>query len=454
MIGAVTLCGGMIYFAWSTLGDIQQHLPLTVVRQQHDIALLLQDVASLAAKTGLAEAAPSPSRIEDVLDQAATVERRLEKIRGTYNFDNLVGASAMHAVISPAATDITRWLEEGVYGLPPDSPAVIALVNTRVSNAIATMRSMYSDAQWKAFDALEQQSHRIQDFKNIIVVLLLILSTIIFVVIFQTYRLRLIGNQLRLAKETAEQASKAKSDFLAHMSHELRSPLNSIIGFSQMMSRRLYGTLSPKYAEYALDIQASAQHLLEVVSDILDITRVESGAVELHEEVNEVWELMQTSKRLATFHDEFQPSRLRIVVPPDFPMLRADTRLVRQILINLVSNAVKFAPEGPIELRAELDRDGAVLLRVADEGIGIAPADIPKVLTPFGQVRPSQELAHPGTGLGLSLSKSFAELHGGSLTIVSELGAGTTVTVRFPAERTVPQAPWTEPLDRMQTGCP
>lgn len=437
IIMLAALCLGIMYFTWSTLGDIQQNLPLTIVKQQRDLGLLLQNANELATRTGLARSMPSAPHIQDILDQVSEVEKKIVQIRSSYNFDNLVGASAIHAVINPALTDIKRWLTSGVASLAPDSREVTALVHTRATNAVETMRSIYATSQWEAFDVLEQQAQRIQRFKIIIVFLILVLSSITCLFVYQKYRLRIIGNQLQDAKESSEQANKAKSDFLAHMSHELRSPLNSIIGFSQMMSSGLFGKLDGKYAEYCEDIHTSAQHLLEVVSDILDIARIESGAVALDESENDVKELVLAAKRLVRFRDDTPVFDFRIQIPDDFPMLLADGRLILQILVNLLSNAAKFTPsDGSIVVSAFLDGAGRISVRVADTGIGIAQRDLVKVLEPFGQVRGGPSLAHKGTGLGLSLSKRFAERHGGTLTLESKVNQGTLVTVTFPAFRT------------------
>jgi signal transduction histidine kinase len=439
--GALTLaalCLGIIYFTWSTLDDIQQNLPLTIVKQQRDIGLLLQDASELASRTGLTLSLPSQLRIDEILHQVSVLEQRLDQIRASYNFDNLVGASAIHAVISPALTDIKSWLRDGVYNLAPDSSEVISLVHARATNAVETMRSIYATSQWEAFDVLEQQAQRIQRFKVIIVFLILVMSSIGGLFVYQKYRLRVIGSQLQDAKEASEQANKAKTEFLAHMSHELRSPLNSIIGFSQMMSSGLFGKLNEKYVDYCVDIHTSAQHLLEVVSDILDIARIESGAVELDEVENDVNELAWAAKRLVRFRDDTPEFDFRIAIPERFPKLLADKRLVLQILVNLLSNSAKFTPEdGSIIVSANLDDKGCISISVRDTGIGIAKGDLAKVLEPFSQVRGGPNLAHKGTGLGLSLSKRFAEKHGGTLTIESELDQGTIVIINFPPSRTV-----------------
>ncbi|NQV99678.1 MAG: PAS domain S-box protein [Rhodospirillales bacterium] len=240
-------------------------------------------------------------------------------------------------------------------------------------------------------------------------------------------------------RDRAEKANRAKSEFLANMSHELRTPLNSILGYAQMIKDEMIGKLgSPKYVEYANDIFSSGQHLLLVISDILDISKVEAGEITIDEQDIILRETMEATLLIVDLLGQSKAQTITVRTAPDLPKLRADDRLVRQILINLLSNAIKFTPAaGQITVTADLAADGSLQIRVKDTGVGIAEKDIQRALEPFGQIRGSSALAHEGTGLGLSLSKSLTELHDGTLTIESQVNRGTVVTLSFPNERVI-----------------
>lgn len=241
---------------------------------------------------------------------------------------------------------------------------------------------------------------------------------------------------LATSLEETERASRGKSEFLAHMSHELRSPLNSIIGFSQIMRDQQFGELNARYVEYSSDIFNSANHLLELINEILDISRIEAGELGLDETEFDISVPIEEAVRQMDVHVNGKGQTLANSVPANSFSLRADSRQIRQIMINLLSNAVRFTPEqGTISVQANRDVGGDLILEVSDTGIGIAAEDIPKVLEPFGQVRQASLLSHEGTGLGLTLSKQLAELHGGTLSISSVPSEGTTVRVTIPAAR-------------------
>jgi two-component system, cell cycle sensor histidine kinase PleC len=249
------------------------------------------------------------------------------------------------------------------------------------------------------------------------------------------------AEELRQSKEAAELANRSKSEFLANMSHELRTPLNAILGFSEVIREQLFGPIGvPRYAEYARDIHNSGEHLLQIINDLLDLSKLEAGKVELHEEALSLPRTVEDCLRLVRGRASGAGVALAVAVPETLPALRADARLLKQILINLLSNAVKFTPaRGRVSVTARL-AEGAIEIVVADTGIGMSASEIKVALSPFGQVDGSLGRKHEGTGLGLPLARSLTELHGGSLRVDSSPGQGTTVTVRMPATRVIADA--------------
>ncbi|MHA1598230.1 MAG: ATP-binding protein [Alphaproteobacteria bacterium] len=249
---------------------------------------------------------------------------------------------------------------------------------------------------------------------------------------------KLAEHDLWLAIENAEAANSSKSEFLAHMSHELRTPLNSVLGFSEMIREQIFGPLgNDKYIDYVNTIFNSGQHLLAIIDDILDISRIEAGKTELQENEFDPHHVLGSCVDMVSDGEVSQP-RIELVASPLRKKFRGDERLFRQIVLNLLSNAKKFTKsEGSIRIEAMPDDENRLIVAVTDTGIGIAAEDLSKVLKPFGQARDSAEHAHAGAGLGLPLSKMLTELHGGTLELASEVSKGTTVTLRFPAERTL-----------------
>ncbi|HZS81932.1 MAG TPA: ATP-binding protein [Stellaceae bacterium] len=243
--------------------------------------------------------------------------------------------------------------------------------------------------------------------------------------------------QLREAKEAAEAASRAKTDFLANMSHELRTPLNAIIGFSQIIADEALGAAGrPEYKDYARDIHSSSQHLLKIINDILDMSRIEAGVLSLREAEVDIAAVLRSCQGLLAAKATAAEIALVRDVPHELPVILADERMVRQIVLNLLANALKFTPRGgTVTLGARAEADRGVVIAISDTGIGIAREDFAKIFRPFGQLDSALNRRFEGTGLGLPLSKGLVELHGGTISLDSEIGRGTTVSVFLPLGR-------------------
>jgi PAS domain S-box-containing protein len=243
--------------------------------------------------------------------------------------------------------------------------------------------------------------------------------------------------ELSHARDEAEGANRAKSAFLANMSHELRTPLNAIIGFSELMMNETFGPIgNARYADYLNDVHQSGRHLLEIINDILDLSKVEAGKVALREEPVVLSKVIDDCQRLIGERVRAGNLKTRIDIAPNLPAIRADDVRMKQVLINLMANAVKFTPAGgTVTVAAMAAPDGGVMIKVSDTGIGMRAEDIPIALQPFGQIDSSLSRKHEGTGLGLPLVKALIELHDGKLSIESSPGKGTTVTITLPRSR-------------------
>jgi signal transduction histidine kinase len=242
------------------------------------------------------------------------------------------------------------------------------------------------------------------------------------------------NEEVERARERAEEASRAKSEFLATVSHELRTPLNAVLGFSEIQRREIFGPLGdPRYRQYADDIHASGNHLLDLITTILDLSKAEARKLELERIWLDAMPVTEAALRLVRATAEAKRIHVAVEAPATPLRAFADERALKQILLNLLSNAVKFTPEGEsVTVRLDASPDRGLEIVVADTGIGIAAADLPRLMQPFEQATNAYTRKNGGTGLGLPLVDSLVRLHGGELRIESAVGRGTVVTVRLP----------------------
>jgi len=239
---------------------------------------------------------------------------------------------------------------------------------------------------------------------------------------------------LRAAAMEQALASRAKSEFLANMSHELRTPLNAIIGFSDIIAGKV-SLPQERAVEYAGLINDAGKHLLSIISDILDVAKIESGTFELDLELHPLRDILVSAASLVEHHLSEKHQTLAVVLPDRLPMVRADARRLKQVVINLLSNAHKFTPNGgSVTLAAASVDSRYIAVSVRDTGIGMSPEQVQIALKAFGQVRGGSTRAHEGTGLGLPIAKALVEQHGGRLWLDSAEGRGTTVAFTIPAE--------------------
>lgn len=434
---------GIAYYIQDTLTSVARGLPVTLLDQERDAETMIREIGNTAWAIEAWRREPGEAARNRVAVYLYSARSRAEALRANYNLDNMVGAAGMYAVANPALQDIIRWFEEGLHGQPPGSPAVVALMQGRARDAENRLIGLLEQSRGTARQMLQTQERRIDRFADGVGLLTAFAVLLVIGLVLLLFRERSVvelKEQAELAalsaKRAAEEANRAKSEFLANMSHELRTPLNAIIGFSSIIRNEMLGPVNvPRYREYAGDIHASGEHLLAIINDILDLSKVEAGKFELAEEDFDADEIMTAAARLV--RDKIERSRveLKVELPPGLIRLHGDRRALLQVLINLLANAVKFTETGHIALSGTLTEGGGFAYTVADTGIGMTPAQIKIALQPFGQIQNALTRGQSGTGLGLPLSERLVRLHDGWLEIQSTPGSGTRVIVHLPPAR-------------------
>lgn len=439
---------GIAVYLQNTLTSVARNLPLTLIDQERDAETLIREIANLAWAIELWRRETHFSNQKRVEVQLNVARLQADTLRANYNLDNMIGAAGMHAVANPALQDIARWFELGVPGQAPGSPAVLSLMLGRARDAENRLIALLRESRATARDMLQTQERRLDRFADGVGVLTAFAAALLIglvLLLFRQRRVLELKERAELgalaAKRTAEEANRAKSEFLANMSHELRTPLNAIIGFSSIIKNEMLGAVNvPRYREYAGDIHASGQHLLAIIGDILDLSKVEAGKFELADEDFDADEIMSVAGRLVREKIERIDTALEVLLPADPIRLHADRRALLQVLINLLSNAVKFTTEGKVVLSAQLTESGGFVYVITDTGIGMTPAQIKIALQPFGQIQNALTRSQSGTGLGLPLSDRLVRLHDGWLGIQSVPGEGTRVSVHLPPYRVLNSA--------------
>jgi PAS domain S-box-containing protein len=341
-----------------------------------------------------------------------------------------IAPDATRTYVSPSIRDLTQYQPEELLGGPhgslvhPNDRAAWSRSFARASDdgiSEVTYRMVRKDGSYIWVEATRR---RLPDGS--------------FVVSMRDIEARKrMEDELREAKNRAEHANQARVTFFTELSHELRSPLNAVIGFAELIEQQMVGPVgTAAYLEYATDIQSSARHLLGLINDILDHAKAEEGYLELSEAAVEIAEVLAFAVHTLAPRAAAAGVAITSMIAPEIYAVRGDERRLKQIVLNLVGNAVKFTPTGGrVAISAIQTPDGALLLSVADTGAGIADADQERIFQPFTQVKTVQ--GGEGTGLGLPLTRRLVELHGGVIEIESALGQGTTMTVRLPAERVI-----------------
>lgn len=418
---------------------VQGWFPLNIPSAAMLLALGLCFVYGLFQQLDL-QAADLFKRAAEVRERHAIFESIVEA-----NFDGiiLVDNDDTVCLINPMAARLLKWRAEAAIGCAVKD--ILALPNDAAELAL-----VMGEGRLEAFESTLQRADGAELNVEMVISKLIIDPTpgpferrtqarnyTIYAFRDITERKK-TEETIRHAAARAVEADRMKSEFIANMSHELRTPLNAIIGFSEVIKQEMYGAIGvDSYRSYAGDIHSSGTHLLSIINDLLEVSKIAAGKIELHDADNDLEQVFSDSLRIVRGYPGASSVVLTTKLAPGCSELIMDERSLRQILLNLLSNAIKFTPSGGrVTLSAKVGDDGGVIISIHDEGIGIPQEEIADITKPFHQVYSKQQQRHPGTGLGLHIVQSLMELHGGSIKLESEIGRGTRIDLHFPSERT------------------
>ena len=412
--------GPTIRVRWARSNGHYSHVYATILSQSDETVRvqLTRDETEQARRTALQLRKVAEGSLQGIIVRTSS-----EILFMNDSFAHLVGYSS--------ARELTSDNEgQGTNGLihPDDIPIVLDRVKRRVAGEEAIshyeIRLLHRDGKYRWMDTLATAVEWDGQMAS--------LSWLTDITERKALEAEIIHS-----KEAAEFANRTKTEFLAHMSHELRTPLNAIIGFAEVIKDQLFGPVGKSnYIDYANDIHSSGRHLLDLINDILDLSKLEAGRLELRETDVSLSGIVEQTCTLMSNNARSSGVKLVCDAPESVPLLRADERAIRQVMLNFLSNAIKFTPRGGrVTATVRAMSDGSLKCSIADTGIGMNPDEIRVALMPFGQVDSKVARQHKGTGLGLPISKSLIELHGGELRIQSEPGKGTTLLAIFPVSR-------------------
>lgn len=434
----VVLVGFYWWNAQKRLSDVNyDNSGIAVVQLRMHYNLLLTELQ-------IAEDQGTKSSIEEAILQYDIVYQRIRSLPNRPPYDQILNAELRELI--DLIFDGIRAEEENIDKASVSGQAALTGMRERLMEYRPEVELLAGRTTQLAGLFREARREEILEIAKLLIIITmgLIASGGAFALLLWRSALNAAEQNRNLMELTSElqDVSRAKSEFLAHMSHELRTPLNAIAGFSEMIATQALGKIdNSKYLEYAKHIQASGQHLISIINDVLDLSKIEAGELLLEPETFKVEEALSDTINLINFRGHRNRDGISVSIADDASDLYADLRSFRQIMINILSNADKYTPEdGDISVRIWRNGGGATLVAVADTGIGIHQDDIARILEPFGQARKNAEVSHDGTGLGLSLSNRLMMMHGGSLDVESEVDKGTTVTLRFPNDKNLQAA--------------